>query len=131
MKTFKTFKIFKNSSKDWLGWSNKDWKALSKKLPTKQTLWKKTSQHFLTFPENGFNFVTQKFEKKTEKCPFQTLRTFVFALKVASKPFSKKLHMTTFLFKLFWTLCLTFPENAFEFVTQKFAKKLKNALFKR
>ena len=64
MKTFKTFKIFKNSSKDWLGWSNKDWKALSKNLPTKQTLWKKTSQHFLTFPENGFNFVTQKFEKK-------------------------------------------------------------------
>ena len=32
--------------------------------------------------------------RKTEQCPFQTLETFVFELNVASKPFSKKLHMT-------------------------------------
>ena len=38
----------------------------------------------LIFPENGFNVVTQKFPK-TEKCHFQTLKTFVFDLKVASK----------------------------------------------
>ena len=34
--------------------------------------------------------------QKTEKCPFQTLRTFVFELKLASKQISKKLPMTKF-----------------------------------
>ena len=37
--------------------------------------------------------------QKTEKCPFQTLRTFVLELKVPSKPFSKKLLVTQFWFK--------------------------------
>ena len=39
--------------------------------------------------------------QKTEKWPFQTLTTFVFELKVASKPFSNKLPMTKFRFKTF------------------------------
>ena len=34
--------------------------------------------------------------QKTEKCLFQTLRTFVFDLKIASKPFPKKFPMTNF-----------------------------------
>ena len=34
METFKTFEIFKNSSTDFLEESNKDLKALSKKLST-------------------------------------------------------------------------------------------------
>ena len=34
--------------------------------------------------------------QETEKCPFQTLRTFGFELKVASKPFSKKPPTTKF-----------------------------------
>ena len=69
--------------------------------------------------------------QKTEKCSFQTRRTFAFELKVVSKPFSKKRPMTKFWFKYFWTLCIIFPENGFNFITQKFAKKLKNTLFKR
>ena len=48
---------------------------------------------FLAFPENGLNFVAQKLQK-TENVPFETLRTFIFDLKVASKPFSKKFPMT-------------------------------------
>ena len=137
----------------------------------------------LTFPENGFNFVTQKFAKKLkntffrrlehsffssslhqnhflgsflwqnfdlnrfehfaspfqkmvrtsslknlqkcEKWPFQTLRTFIFEVKVASKKFSKKFPMARFWFKQLWTLCLAFPENGFTFITQKFAKNWK------
>ena len=73
METFKTFKIFQNSSNDSLGWSNKDWKPLSKNLPTKQTLWKKNSQH-----------------------SYQTLISFVFELKIAPKLFSNKLPLTKF-----------------------------------
>ena len=53
-----------------------------------------------------------------------------FYLKVATKPFSNKLHMTKFYFKYYWTLCFIFPENGFNFVTQKFAKNWKNAIFK-
>ena len=58
-----------------------------------------------TFPENAFNFVSHKFakkkkkKKKKEKCSFQTLRTCVFELKVASKPLPKKLPIEKFLFK--------------------------------
>ena len=52
----------------------------------------------LTFPENDFNFVTEKLQT-TENFPFQMLRTFVFDLEITSKPFSKKLPMTNFVFK--------------------------------
>ena len=59
------------------------------------------------------------------------LRTFVFDLRVMSKPFSEKLPATIIEFKSSRRLILTFPENGFNFLTQKFAKKnLKNALFK-
>ena len=51
-----------------------------------------------SFSENGFNIVTQNFQK-TKNFPFQMLSTFVFDLKVASKPFYKKLRMTNFEFK--------------------------------
>ena len=67
--------------------------------------------------------------QRTEKCPFQMLKTFVFELKVASKSFSKKLLVTKLWFKQFWTPCLTFPENGFNFVTQKFAKKTEKCPF--
>ena len=63
--------------------------------------------------------------QKTEKCSFQMPTTFVFELKVPSKPFSKKFPRTKFWFKQLWTLCITFPGNAFNFVTQKFAKNWK------
>ena len=106
------------------------WKPFYKKLPMTK-LWSKTcSTLCLTFPENGFNFVSQKFAKNWKET-FQTLTTFVLEIQVAAKPFYEKIPMTNIRFKWFWTLCLIFPENAFNFVTEKFAKKLKNDLFKR
>ena len=63
--------------------------------------------------------------QKTEKCSIQTLTTFVFEPKVTSKPFSKKLPVNEFWFKEIWTLCLTFPEKDFNFVTQKYTKTWK------
>ena len=60
--------------------------------------------------------------QKTKTFPFQTLKTFVFELKVASKPFSKRLPITKSCFKKFALLYLTFPENGFNFVNQIFAK---------
>ena len=53
---------------------------------------------------------------------FETLRTFVLELKLASKPFSNKLPMTKFWLKYFWTLYHISPENGFNFVGQEFAK---------
>ena len=58
--------------------------------------------------------------QKTEKYTFQTLRTFIFEFQIAWESLSKRLPMINFWFKYFSTLCLTFPENGFEFVTQKF-----------
>ena len=65
---------------------------------------------WFAFPENGLNFVTRKFNKKSEKCHIWTLRTIVFYLQVASKPFSKILPATNFglnlsiYFLYFWRL---------------------------
>ena len=53
---------------------------------------------------------------------FQILRTIVFDLNVASKPISKKLAMINFEFRWSGRLCLAFPENGFNFITQKFEK---------
>lgn len=41
------------------------------------------------------------------------------------------LRMNNFVFKRFWRLCLVFTENCVNFITSKFAKKLKNTTFKR
>ena len=68
--------------------------------------------------------------EKTEKGPFQTLTTFLFELKVASKPFSEKVLLIKVPFKQFKTLRLIFLENSFNFVTQNVAKSLENGLFK-
>ena len=61
----------------------------------------------------------------TEKYPFETLTTFVFELSVISKPFYVKLPMTKFWFRKSLMLCLTFPENGYNFLTQKFSKNWK------
>ena len=66
--------------------------------------------------------------QRTGKCSLQMLRTCVFVLKVAWKPFSKKFRITKFWFRYFWTRCLSFPENAlFErsehiFLSSRFSK---------
>ena len=66
--------------------------------------------------------------QKTAKCTFQKLRTCGF-YRVASKPFSEMLTMTNFGFKDFWTLCLALTVSGFNFVPQKFTKKVKNIKF--
>ena len=58
-------------------------KPFSEKLPATIIEFKSSRRLIFTFPENGFNFLTQKFAKKTEKCSFQMLRTVVFECKVA------------------------------------------------
>ena len=124
METFKTFKAFKNCSKDCLWWSNKNWKAFSEEFQTKQTL-HKSFWGTVSLSQKTVSTSSLKTSQKTEKCPFQTLRTFTFELKVASKPFSKKLPITKFWFKQFLMFCLTFSENGFNLVTQKFVKNRK------
>ena len=98
-------------------------KPFSKKLLMTKFWFKNFLMSCLTFPESGINFVTRKLQKT--EIFFQILRTFVFDLKVASEPFSNKLLMTDFEFKWFWRLSLAFPENVFNFVTQKLAKNWK------
>ena len=70
------------------------------------TLW-------IAFPEISFNVFLKNLQK-SEKCYFETLRIFIFDIKVASKPLSKKLY-------------LSFPGNGFNFITEK--KILKNEYF--
>ena len=73
----------------------------------------------------------KKFEKKKEKCHFGMLKTFVFDLEVASKPFSKMPAITNLDFNSFnFRLCVVFPENSFIF-SLKNLKKVRNALFQR
>ena len=133
MKIFKTLEIFKNSSNDCLEWWNKDGKVFSKKLPTKHTLCKKFSQHFLAFPENGSNFVTQKLAKNW-KMPFsnvhnvrsfQTPTIFVLELKEASKSFSKKVPMIKFWLKQFFYVLPHFSRKWFQPRQLKIAKNWK------
>ena len=88
-----TFKIFKNSSNDYLEWSNNDWKTFSRKLQTNQTLCKTYSQQCLAF-QKTISTSWLKHLQNTEKSPFQTPTVLAFELKVASKPFSKKLPIT-------------------------------------
>ena len=52
----------------------------------------------LTFPENGFNFATQKFAKNL-KMPFPKAHNICFEPKLASKLLSKKLPLTKFSFR--------------------------------
>ena len=96
-------------------------KPFSTKLPITDFWLNCSWKLWLAFPES-ISISSPKNLQKTKKCPFQTLRTFLFELKVPSKPFSKKLLMTKFWFKYFWTFCLTILKNDFNFVNQKLTK---------
>ena len=69
-------------------------------------------QRFILLSQKTVSIVSLKILQKTEKCHFWRFRTFVFYLKVASKPFSKTIAMTNFGFKWSWRFCLTFREIA-------------------
>ena len=77
---------------------------------------------FVSHSQKTVSFSSLKNLQKSEKFPFQMLKTFFSELKVASKPFSKKLLMTKFWFKHFLMSCLTFPESGINFVTRKLQK---------
>ena len=137
-------------------WAQGSIKSIFEEGSYDQICFKLFLMFYLTFPENGFNFITKKLQKhwkfpfpnaqtnsfltwgllknhllksslwpnsnliglefnfllsqkmvstsllknlqKTEKCPFQALKTFVLELTVASKPFSKKLPVTQYWF---------------------------------
>ena len=84
------------------------------------------------FRKNIFNLFTKKCAKKKYiyiYIHFQTLRKFVFDFKVASKSISKILCLANFKMKPFWRLRFAFLENGFNFVPQKFTKKMKNITF--
>ena len=51
---------------------------------------------FVSHSQKTVSFSSLKNLQKSEKFPFQMLKTFFSELKVASKPFSKKLLMTKF-----------------------------------
>ena len=91
-------------------------KPFAKKVRMTKFWFKQFLMFCITFPQDGFNFDTQNLQNP-ENFPFQTLRTFVFDLKVTSKPFYKKLPMANFEFNSPSSLCLAFPENGFNFVT--------------
>ena len=67
------------------------------------------------FPRKRFQLRHSKIANKLKIFSFQMLRTFVFDLKVVSKPFSTKLPMTNYEFKWCWRLSLAFLENGFNF----------------
>ena len=86
-----------------------------------------SSLRFASLSQKMVSTLSLKNFQKTEKHPFQTLRTVAFDSKVAAKLFIKKIAMTKFSFKQFLMFCLIFPENGFNWKT---CKKLKNAIFK-
>ena len=94
-------------------------KLFSKRLAMTKFWFKQLWMSCFTLPENSFNFVTQKLQE-TENFFFLNTQNIRFWSQVASKPFSKKLPMINFEFRWFWRLGLAFPENDFNFVTQKF-----------
>ena len=61
--------------------------------------------------------------QKTEKCPFQTLRTYSFLTsKYLQNHFLRSFLGPNFDLNDFEYFCLTFPENGFNFVNQKLAQ---------
>ena len=86
-------------------------------------------KHFASLSDKMVSTSSIKNFQETKKCYFQTPVILVIELKESSNPFSKKLPMTIFWFKQFLMFCLTFPQNDFNFVDQKF-QKLKISLSK-
>ena len=79
-------------------------------------------ERFASLSQKMISTSSLRYFQKTEEYPCEALITFVLKHKVSSRPFYKKLCMTKFWFKQCTRLCLTFPENGFNFVTQIFAK---------
>ena len=93
-------------------------------------LYTKSFQSIASLSRKAVSPYSHKNLQKNEKCKFQRLRIFVFDLKVTSKLFSEKNSFTKFWFEQFLKLCLSFPENGFNFVNQKIAKKWKMLFWK-
>ena len=88
-------------------------------------------QCFATISQKTNSTSSLKRLQKIKTCQVQMFRIFVFDLKIASKPFCRKLHMTKYWFKRFLTFCLVFPENGFNFFTQKVTKQIGKVSFSK
>ena len=87
--------------------------------------------NFVLLSQKTISISSLKTLQKTEKCPFQILTTFVFELKVASKPFSTKFFMTKSdlnSFPHFVSLSLKLVSTS---SIKNLQKTKKNAIFKR
>ena len=85
----------------------------------------KSFQCFFPLSQKMVSTLPLKNWQINEKCNLQTLRTFIYDLKIALKQFSKNLPIIKFWYKKFLVLFLAFPENVSNFVTQKSQKKKK------
>ena len=70
-----------------------------KKLLMQEKFYKKFFKHCLAFPKKRFQLCYSKICKKSGKCHFPTLWTFVFHLNVISKPSFKMVPKTNFEFQ--------------------------------
>ena len=124
METSKIFEIFESFSREF---QNEQIIAEYHFLKRSQkiSLYTKSFRSIVLLSHKTISISSLKNLQKTEKYYFQRFRIFVLTKKFASKPFSKKLHMTKFWFKKFLMFCLAFPINAFNFLTQNFTKKRK------
>ena len=77
------------------------------------------------FPQKHFQLVHWKMCKKKFKIHFQTLRTFDFDFKVASKRISKILPLANFKMEPCWRLWFAFPETVSTSSLEKWQKKWK------
>ena len=79
-------------------------------------------QRVVSLSQKTVSILSLKYLHKSGKHHFKRQKICAFVLKVASKPFFKILPMPRFGLKQFSMLCLIFPENSFNFVTQKCPK---------
>ena len=98
-----------------------------KKIPKKQTLREKFSLHCLAFPENGFNFVTQKFAKNLKNALFKRSEHSFLSSRCLQHYFVRNFQWSDFDLN-------TLPHSQtkwFQLRQSKISKKPRNAIFKR
>ena len=100
---------------------NVAWKQFSKKLLITSFGFKQffNASHYIL--RKWFQLCHSKICKKLKNTlfnPFQSLSTFRFYLRVASKPFSEMFTMINFGFKDLLTFCLALTLSGFNFFTQ-------------
>ena len=91
---------------------------------------KLSTANFVLLSQKMISISSLKTSQKTEKCPFQMLTTFVFELKVASKPLSTKFFMTKLDLNSFSHLASLSLKMVSTSSINNLQKTKKNAIFK-